>query len=245
MKAPIAVSVVFFATIFYGCTFDSSNNLSESPVDSGISNIDTDAKTIQPTDAATTTDATEPILGIIPTGLPSGTLNVGRPIGGAPFIVDCPDGSFLFGYDSRYLVSIAEGICDLKPKCGKLTIRNGEIIREIVSVPAQSTGTCNNSSTDPNNNSNLECPGQTIVTGLGVTVAGYVTTMAIDCSSLVLDANSILTTVPDPIVPTVADVSCGKNQIALGFKGASGWVIDRIGLRCIDISLGGVPPVAP
>ena len=210
---------------------------------------DTDAATAAdaatPADAVTATDANEPLLGIVPTGTPTGTLNIGSSGGGNPFVVDCPNGSFLFGYESRYLISQAEGICDLKPKCGKLAVRGGNITREIVPVPAQAAGNCDNSSTNPNNNSDLECSGETIVTGLDVTVAGYVTTIEIRCSSLVLDENLMLTTAPNPTIPTLADVSCEQNQIALGFKGTSGWVIDRIGLRCIDISVGGVLPIAP
>ncbi|MBL4636367.1 MAG: hypothetical protein JKY56_21075 [Kofleriaceae bacterium] len=244
VRSPIVVSIAIFSTALFGCSFDTSNISSGAARDSGSPDLGSDAEVETMTPDAANIDAAQSpndagILGIMPTGAPSETMSVGRPMGGGSFVLDCPNGSFLYGYESRYLTSGAEGICDLKPKCGKLTIRDGATTREVVptSSPLPLIGSCNKRATVPLNSSNLECPGETIVAGLDVTVTGYVTAIALRCASLTLNADSNITITPEPSGQGLGELSCGNNRVAFGITGASGWVVDRIGLRCIDVSV--------
>lgn len=246
IRPSFALSIVGFTAALMGCSFDNSNNLSDDPSevegDSGIIDTSPDASVNTPADAKGPeigdTDAEGGVLGIVPTGPPSQTSIFGNDDGGDSFVFDCPNGSFLYGYESRYLTDGASGLCEVSPKCGKLAISNGFTTRESVSTPAPSPaiGNCRNSATNPSNNSDVECPGNTIASGFRVTAPGYVTAISLRCSSLTLDADSNLTATPEPLEQATGDLFCADNQIAFGFTGAGGWVVDRVGVQCIEIS---------
>jgi len=238
-----------FAGLFFvltACTFDTSvvsqvvadGLLDGAPAaeDSGARDAGLVADAAS-SDAAAFDAALPPILYVLS---PTGDVEIEAEFGGeggGDFDEDCPDGRVVTGFDGD---NTSNGICRLSAFCSRLTANPDGTV---TTSDPQATNLHGNSGSffqeDP-----LQCPPNHVVVGANGRSNGIVRQLEIRCAPLTWDYSNTTYSVGTPTqvagnigsgVGGPSSGGCETGQVAGGYGGNAGTLVDRFELHCFEL----------
>jgi hypothetical protein len=193
------------------------------------------------------TDANEPPpdagvdpdpVGLITSGSASVVGDLGGS-GGDPFVEDCPDGRVITGFSGKDNMF---GLTQLSATCCRLVVGPTGTVSTVdpIATPAHGSET-SVIDIDP-----VECPVNRVVVGFtgSHSAGGLVHHLRIECAPITWDGDGYTigpsAEVPQNLgSPTGFDQDsgqCASTQVAGGFEGRAGTILDNFKLRCYDLA---------